>query len=180
MPQAAPASKPPKQSAKHRSNPSAGTPPDHPGVKFPPPLLFFGGLALGYLVQRRFPAGWIPSSLQPARFSGGWGLVALGLALGAWGFFTFLWVRTAILPHHPASRMVVVGPYRFTRNPMYVGLTGLYLGVTVLMDSLWPLLLLPAVLVALYLFVIRREERYLAARFGAEYEDYRRRVRRWF
>ncbi len=151
--------------------------PKHPGVKFPPPFLFAGGLGLGYLVHRSWPLPWVPGGIP--RFGLGWALVALGLALGAWGFITFLLARTAILPHHPASRLVYAGPYKFTRNPMYVGLTGVYLGVSTLIDSLWPMLLLPVVLGALYRWVIRREERYLAAEFGAAYDDYRRKVRRW-
>ena len=153
--------------------------PKHPGVKFPPPFLFVAGLALGFLLDRCWPVPWIPASWGTYRFALGWGIVALGLGLGAWGFITFLRARTAILPHHPASRLVYAGPYRYTRNPMYVGLTGGYLGIAVLIDSLWPLLFLPAVLAALYRFVIRREERYLTAEFGAAYEDYRRKVRRW-
>ncbi len=151
--------------------------PKHPGVKFPPPLLFAGGLALGYLLNRTWPVAWVPRGIY--RFGWGWALIALGLGLGAWGFITFLRARTAILPHHPASRLVYAGPYKFTRNPMYVGLTGVYLGVSTLIDSLWPLLFLPVVLGALYRFVIRREERYLSAEFGTAYDDYRRKVRRW-
>lgn len=155
----------------------ADSAPKHPGVKFPPPFLFAGGLGLGYLVHRIWPVVWVPGSVP--RFGLGWALVALGLGLGAWGLITFLRARTAILPHHPASRLVYAGPYKFTRNPMYVGLTGTYLGVSTLIDSLWPLLFLPVVLGALYRWVIRREERYLAAEFGAAYDDYRRKVRRW-
>ena len=161
------------------ATPADSTAPKHPGVKFPPPFLFAGGLGLGYLLDRSWPWPWIPGGWTGLRFGFGWALVALGLGLGAWGFLTFLRARTAILPHHPASRLVYAGPYKFTRNPMYVGLTGVYLGVSTLIDSLWPLLLLPVVLGALYRFVIRREERYLAAEFGVAYNDYRRKVRRW-
>ncbi len=155
------------------------TVPKNPGVKFPPPFLFVAGLALGYLLHRQWPVGWIPASWGLLRFALGWTLIALGLGLGAWGFITFLRAHTAILPHHPASRLVYAGPYRFTRNPMYTGLTGVYVGLAILTDDLWILLLLPAVLFSLYQLVIRREEHYLAAEFGTAYDDYRRRVRRW-
>jgi protein-S-isoprenylcysteine O-methyltransferase Ste14 len=74
---------------------------------------------------------------------------------------------------------VTGGPYRRTRNPMYVAMTLLYLGASLLMNGLWPLLALPVVLAALTFAVIRREERYLSSAFGAEYDAYRRRVRRW-
>lgn len=76
--------------------------------------------------------------------------------------------------------MLVLGrSYRFTRNPMYLAFVMLYVGASLLMNSTWPFLLLPMVLVVLYLTVIRREERYLAAAFGPSYEAYRTQVRRW-
>jgi len=74
---------------------------------------------------------------------------------------------------------VVQGPYRFTRNPMYVGLAALYAGVTLLVNSLWPLLLLPVVLVVIRWRVIAREEAYLERKFGDVYRTYTTRVRRW-
>ncbi|MEO8336423.1 MAG: isoprenylcysteine carboxylmethyltransferase family protein [bacterium] len=96
-----------------------------------------------------------------------------------WGVVTFRRAGTAINPHHSAKRLVVSGPYRFTRNPMYTGLTIAYLGASLLLGSEWPLLLLPIVLFAVFRFVIQREERYLADAFGSEYAEFRMRVRRW-
>lgn len=107
------------------------------------------------------------------------GLCVFGIALGGWGLLTFFRARTAIIPDRPASRLVVTGPYRFSRNPMYVALTVLYIGLSALTDSWWPLVFLPVVLTALWFLVIRREERYLAAAFSEEYAAYCRRVRRW-
>ena len=75
--------------------------------------------------------------------------------------------------------MVESGPYAYTRNPMYTGMTLVYISAALLLDWLWPILLLPIVLLVLFRLVISREERYLAAEFGEEYEAYRRRVRRW-
>jgi protein-S-isoprenylcysteine O-methyltransferase Ste14 len=71
------------------------------------------------------------------------------------------------------------GPYRFTRNPIYLGMTLAYAGLAVLLNLAWPLLVLPGVLVLLVLMVVRREERHLGATFGDAYRDYQRRVRRW-
>ena len=106
-------------------------------------------------------------------------LVALGMALAAWGMLVFVRARTAIYPNRPASRVVRHGPYRFTRNPMYVGMTAAYAGVALALNLGWPFVLLPLVLFALVRLVIRREERYLAQAFGADYDAYRARVRRW-
>ncbi|HKI04807.1 MAG TPA: isoprenylcysteine carboxylmethyltransferase family protein, partial [Thermoanaerobaculia bacterium] len=87
--------------------------------------------------------------------------------------------RTAVMPNRPASSLVLVGPYRFSRNPMYTGLTGMYLGLAFWLNALWPLLLLPLVLLLLWKAVIQNEERYLSTAFGDSYADYCRRVRRW-
>ncbi|MFL5562811.1 MAG: methyltransferase family protein, partial [Gemmatimonadaceae bacterium] len=74
---------------------------------------------------------------------------------------------------------VVGGPYRFTRNPMYVSMAALYLGLSLALNSWWPVVLLPFVLLIIQRAVIAREERYLRARFPVEYPEYCRTVRRW-
>ena len=106
-------------------------------------------------------------------------LVVAGMGLSVWGIITFRLARTSIIPSRPASRLVENGPYRFTRNPMYTGLTLAYLGVAAMMNSAWPLLALPVVLALLVRLVVRREEAYLHDAFGEEYAAYRGRVRRW-
>ena len=109
------------------------------------------------------------------------GIVAL--AIGAWlfwwGMATFARARTGILLQQPASRLVCSGPYRWTRNPQYVGYVVGYLGLSVLANTFWPPLLLPVVLLLLWILVISREEKYLQGVFGSEYVDYCRRVSRW-
>ncbi len=92
---------------------------------------------------------------------------------------TFARAKTAIIPMRPASTLVEKGPYRFTRNPMYTGMTVAYLGGVLILNSFWALVLLPAVLALLYVFVVKCEERYLVEEFGDDYEAYRRRVKRW-
>lgn len=150
----------------------------NPGVRFPPPLLLVAGFVAGWLLHRAFPL-LIPGGRTPITSGIGWLLIAAGSVVAAAGLITFFRHRTGILPHTPASRLVTGGPYRFTRNPMYVGLTMMYVGVSLLTGMIWPLLTLPIALVALWVLVIRREERYLASEFGEEYERYRQRVRRW-
>lgn len=154
------------------------TPPASPGVRFPPPTLFAVGFLAGWLLHRLHALPLLPGAFA-AREPAGLLLLALGLACAGWGLLTFLRARTAIIPHNPASRLVTSGPYRFSRNPMYTGLTIAYLGLTLLLGSAWPLLFLPLVLAALVALVIRREEAYLLGAFGEEYRQYTRRVRRW-
>ena len=153
-----------------------------PGVRFPPPLLFLTGYGAGLLLHRELPlpvAGAEPTDGYAVWRMLGWVLVAGGLVLALSAVAAFRRARTSIFPNRPASALVVSGPYRFTRNPMYLSLTLLYLGGVLLANTLWPALLLPVVLVVLYLAVIRREERYLAAEFSDAYTTYRARVRRW-
>jgi protein-S-isoprenylcysteine O-methyltransferase Ste14 len=150
-----------------------------PGVRFPPPLLYLGGLVLGWALGRLGPALPLAINNVAALRAVGWALLVVGVAVSAWGAATFRAANTAIVPMRSASSIVTSGPYRFTRNPMYLGMTTAYCGISFLLNSLWPLLLLPFVLFLLVHFVIRREEAYLSQAFPTEYGAYRIRVRRW-
>ncbi len=148
---------------------------DIPGLPFPPPVLYAVPLALGLLLQRRLPAPFLPRALAMP-------VGVLFLTLGLIGFAAIVAFRragTSPNPWRPTTAMVTGGPYRFTRNPMYLGFTLLYLGTACWVNSLWPLLALPVILILMQRLVILREERYLESRFGEEYRTYRNRVRRW-
>ena len=145
----------------------------------PPPLVFVVGWAAAWGLSRRLPFeidGRGASGVQEVL---GAVLVFVGLALVAWAAATFVRARTPIVPIREARVIVTDGPFRFSRNPMYVGLTGLYVGLAVLLNQAWPFVMLPAVLAVVLVFVIGREERYLRSVFRQQYEAYCRRVRRW-
>ncbi|MFL5575120.1 MAG: methyltransferase family protein [Gemmatimonadaceae bacterium] len=147
-----------------------------PGVHVPAPFIYAVPFVLGILAQRARPLPLLPHAV--ARRLGA-ALVVVAVGLLGYAMLTFLRARTAILPIRPASALVESGPYRFTRNPMYVTMALVYLGVALWANALWPVLLLPFALVAVRRFVIAREERYLEARFGEAYRVYKGRVRRW-
>src|SRR5688572_22018650 len=151
----------------------------NPGVRFPPPFLFAAGFLAGWALARRIPLPLLPEGARAVGEAVGLLLAAAGLTLVFWGIATFRAHRTGVFPNQPAARIVRGGPYRFTRNPMYTGMTVAYCGLTLLLGDAWPLLFLPAVLVLLVRLVITREERYLASAFPDEYDAYRRQVRRW-
>ncbi len=151
----------------------------HPGVRFPPPLFFILGFVVSLLVHKFLPLYLIPDSLRGIFSIIGNLCTLTGLAFMIWGLLTFLRFRTAVSPYRPASQVVTTGPYRFSRNPMYVGFTAAYIGGILSINTLWPLLLLPVVLWLLVVLVIRPEERYLRQAFGSVYIDYASRVRRW-
>lgn len=145
------------------------------GVLAPPPLIYAAPLAVGLLLHR-----WHAVRLLPARLAASVGIALLLLGLiGAPAVLAFRRVNTSPKPWKPTTAMVTTGPYRLTRNPMYLGFTLLYLGTTCWVNTLWPLLLLPLVLVTMHYGVIVREERYLERLFGEEYLTYKRRVPRW-
>lgn len=151
-----------------------------PNIRIPP-AFFIAGFLLGLLLHAA--VGPLPLSRgEQVRLlaTAGWIAAALGLLLSISGIVTFHRAGTTMFPFEPAKRMVQHGPYRFTRNPMYFGNTITYAGFALVVNSAWPLLILPVVLYALVVFVIRPEERYLTEMFGDEYRAYRRRVRRWF
>lgn len=151
-----------------------------PAVSFPPPLLFVAALALAWWLNTRLTFEIDGAGVGRVQGAIGLGAVAGGLALMYLGIITFLRARTAIYPNQPARALVTTGPYRFSRNPMYLGLTAAYFGLSLLLNWAWPLVLLPFVLGGLSAFVIDREEKYLAATFGTAYKEYCRHVRRWF
>lgn len=145
------------------------------GVIAPPPLIYAGPLVVGLLLHR-----WHVVRLLPARLAVPVGIALLLLGLIAVpAVLAFRRADTRPEPWKPTTAVVTTGPYRLTRNPMYLGFTLLYLGTTCWVNSVWPLLLLPLVLVLMHYGVITREEKYLEREFGEEYLTYKRRVRRW-
>jgi protein-S-isoprenylcysteine O-methyltransferase Ste14 len=145
----------------------------------PPPLIFVAGWLVGWGLHRAQPFAIDGSGPSAWQTWAGAAMLVAGLALMFWGIATFASCRTPIVPTRPARVLVEQGPYRFTRNPIYVGMTTAYVGLASLLNLVWPLLVLPGVLALLFLLVVRREERHLGAAFGDAYRDYQRRVRRW-
>jgi protein-S-isoprenylcysteine O-methyltransferase Ste14 len=152
---------------------------DHAGVSVPPPALFIGSLLLGIFLEWAFPIGVLSQLSAGARFGIGGGLIVAGVAMMASAMRLFRRAGTAIPPWEPTTALVTTGPYRFSRNPIYLSVVTLYVGIALLFAASWALVLLVPALVILHYFVIRREEAYLDRRFGETYRQYRARVRRW-
>src|SRR5688572_28523768 len=112
---------------------------DNPGVRIPPPLFYGAAVIGGWLLNRRWP---LPLRGDPAHVAIGWLLVAASVGLMFPSVRLFWRRRTSILPIRPATALVVEGPYRFTRNPMYVGMAMLTVAFGLLLNTWWPMLLL--------------------------------------
>ena len=150
--------------------------PDNPGVIAPPPLIYAAALAAGLLSNRRYRIPFLP---RPLSRTLGWPLMIGGLAIGALGSRAMRRAETNLDPYKPTTAIVTEGPFRFTRNPLYLSMILIYVGIAALANALPPVLLLPMVQHLMRRSVIEREERYLERKFGDEYLQYKARVRRW-
>ena len=106
-------------------------------------------------------------------------IMLINLVIGLAASKRMLAAKTSLNPHRPTTALILSGPFRFTRNPMYLGLTVFYTGLMIVFDLTWGLLFLPIVIWLLTVWVIMPEEKYLERKFGAEYLDYKAKVRRW-
>ena len=152
------------------------TSPDTAHVLILPPLLYGAAFVIGLLLRWGFPIPILPTTL--AR-----GIVVVcilaSLSLAFTAFRVLSRALTPVDPLKPTTALVIKGPFRYSRNPIYIALTLLYVGVALLINALWILLLVvPAVLVLRY-GVIAREEAYLTRKFGDAYRQYTTQVRRW-
>ena len=152
--------------------------PDHAGVRVPPPLIFLGLVLIGPLLDRLF--GLAPLHVaQPFRSIAIVLLVASGLIIVLAAIRNFARAGTRVEPWAPSSAIVSDGIYRITRNPMYVGMALVMLGLALIIGSPASIVMVGLAILIVDRFVIRREEAYLEAKFGEEYRAYRTRVRRW-
>jgi protein-S-isoprenylcysteine O-methyltransferase Ste14 len=147
-------------------------------MRLPVPWVFMLAYLAGVELQRLAPVGIGRPGVALTVKAAGAALLGLGAGLAAWGLFAFFRARTTTTPGNAPAKLVTGGPYRFTRNPMYVGLTLAYLGEAGILVQIWPLLPLLLVLAYLSATVIPVEEASLRS-FGEEYAQYCRRVRRW-
>lgn len=151
---------------------------DHAGVIAPPPLIYLAFLLAGFGIGRLIDE---PSLGLATDWRRGLAFVLVigGLALDGVAAGTFRRLGTPPEPWKPTTALATGGLYRFSRNPIYQGFALTYVGFAVAMDSPVALALILPCLIVIDRFVIAREERYLTARFGADYEAYKGRVRRW-
>ncbi len=138
-------------------------------------LAFAAGAALQQLLGLPIP----PEGLRPALHLAGTVLANGGLALALWCFALFARRRTTIIPAHTPVRLIRGGPFRWSRNPIYVSLVASYVGLALMLDQPWSLLLLPLPVLSLQYAIIPFEEGRLHASFGEDYAAYREEVRRW-
>lgn len=147
-----------------------------PATVLPPPLIYAAALGGAWGLDRFWPLSFHMGS---ASHSIAWALIVLGLLGFAWALSAIWRKRTTVNPYKAASSLITSGPFRYSRNPIYVSDWLIYVGIMLLMQTAWPLLLAPGVWGLMRYAVIAHEEAHLHAKFGADYLAYRTRVRRW-
>lgn len=149
-----------------------------PRRAIPPPVLFLSCLLAGWGLDSLHPISLGPSSV-PVRLALAVPFFVLVAAIGAWAFGLFRRHETSISPWGDPSALITTGPYRFSRNPLYVAAVLTLFAFSVLLDSFWILIFVPILVLLLGILVIRHEEALLLLRFGERYLAYSARVRRW-
>lgn len=150
--------------------------PDTVAFRLWPPVAVGAPLLVGWLVTLMWDD---PVELGDWRVPVGWALVLVFVVWNGWSLWLFHRHETGLLPGQATQAMIEEGPYRFSRNPLYVGMLALYLGLALLAPSFWALVLFPVAVLLVRWGAIRPEEAFLREQFGASYDDYTRRVRRW-
>jgi protein-S-isoprenylcysteine O-methyltransferase Ste14 len=141
-----------------------------------PPLVYLGSIALGLVLHFVWPMPLLPRDVSPL-FGGLVILLAIGLFVSA--VRTFRVAGTPVPGNQPTTTIVRTGPYRFSRNPIYLAFSLLQLGIAFSVNSLWLVITLLAAVALMSLVVIPKEEWYLERRFPSEYPPYKASVRRW-
>jgi protein-S-isoprenylcysteine O-methyltransferase Ste14 len=149
-----------------------------PGVYIPPPLFYIVIFLAALFIQKKIP---LANALFQSQIIKVAGIILLVIAL----FFSFTSLRqfflskNTLIPIKPATSLQTTGIYRISRNPMYVGLAIVYLGLTCLIGNWWNLILFPVLFLIVQEYIIKREEKYLKLEFGEQYTQYKKTVRRW-
>ncbi len=159
------------------NDPPAASSTDRPNRLPWPPIIYIVALAAAYLLERVAPLTSMPR--HSAWHSAGWALFTLGIAIGVAGIAHFRSIDTTVDPTGQAKALATHGVYGFTRNPMYLGAVVGFVGLAFALESAWLLILALLMPIALRQLAIDREEAYLKRRFGAAYDAYCQKVRRW-
>jgi protein-S-isoprenylcysteine O-methyltransferase Ste14 len=152
---------------------------DNPGLIAPPPLIYAVALVIGLILHALYPVHLVHFLPHLARVLLGCSLAGLAFTIATFTIRAMMRAHTNVDPTQPTTVLVVEGPFRLTRNPLYLSMTLLYTGISILVNTLWSMLLLPVILVAMRKGVIDREEQYLERKFGEQYLRYKARVHRW-
>ena len=150
---------------------------DKSGAVVRPPIVWALAIILGIALDWLYPLRFLPASVSLAWIGGA--IFVIGFALGMWAIATIHRAGTRVETTMPTTRIVTSGPYRFVRNPIYLGMFLGLIGLSIAFNTLWLLMMLVPFALVIRYGVVAREEAYLEGKFGDVYRGYRLRVRRW-
>lgn len=150
----------------------------HPGIYIPPPLIYAAFFLLSFLIQKIIPLDTAALHQTIAKAIAAI-LIVMYLLFFISALRRFIVSKNTLVTIRPASSLETSGIYAFTRNPMYISLVCLYTGLAIFFGNWWTLILIPVLVAAVQLYVIKKEEQYLQQAFGSNYDEYKNRVRRW-
>ena len=151
-------------------------PADHAQVRIHPPVLLLIHIFIAFLLNWLLP---LPLGFPKVLEWVGYALAVIGFGLAASAVSQFMRAHTTLDPHGSVTKIITSGPYRVSRNPIYLGFVCLLIGFSFIFKNYWGLILAPVLMILLYQLVIQCEEAYLARKFGEAYSSYKSHVRRW-
>jgi protein-S-isoprenylcysteine O-methyltransferase Ste14 len=151
---------------------------DHPGIYVPPPIIYALTFLAAVFIQKKVPINDSLFHRQVTKIVGV-GLLIIALFFLLRSLIQFALSKNTLVTIMPTHSLQTNGIYNITRNPMYLGLAIVYLGISCLIGNWWNIILFPFLLLIIQQYMINREEKYLERRFGQVYLDYKSKVRRW-
>ena len=151
---------------------------DNPHIHFPPVIIYIILFFVSLILQKAIglPVYFFKMT---AVHAAGWLLVLCGFIVTSVAVAAFIRNKTTYSTMHPVTSLQTTGIYSLSRNPMYLGLLGIYTGMALIKGNWWTILLIPFLLIIMNQYIIRKEEKYLQRRFGEIYQEYKNIIRRW-
>jgi len=150
---------------------------DHADIVARPPVIYLVPLIAGYFLNK-----WINLKILSDDFILnviGWILIVSGVLIILWTIYFFTKEKEDVRLEKPTNKIIIKGPFRFSRNPIYLSFNLGYIGISFISNNLWLIIFLPIAFIVLYYWVVLREEEYLEKKFGKKYQLYKKKVRRW-
>ncbi len=145
-----------------------------------PPVIYGIPLLIGILLNSFFSLKIFPEGTSTSLLILSWILVVFGFFIAGWVLSIFLKKGEDISPDRPTKIIITNGPFRFSRNPVYLSLNIVYFGISLILNNLWLIIFWPFAFLILRYGVVSKEEQYLERKFGKKYLVYKKRTRRWF
>ncbi|ANI88360.1 hypothetical protein A9P82_03020 [Arachidicoccus ginsenosidimutans] len=149
-----------------------------PGIYIPVPIFYAAFFFFAYLLQNEFSIAYKLLQTEASDIVG-WIFIVAGLAHVGAAWIQFIRTSNSVTTIKPANNLQTGGVYKFSRNPMYIGFFFMYFGAAFIWGNWWTFIVSPFLVLVIDLYVVNREEKYLRRKFGHDYKEYKKNVRKW-